>query len=125
MQEKLQQASSVLEEKNRQLIETRELHNTLAETLARRSHNDTEYEGLQAALMANEEKAVSLEVALATAEASRAEMETLEFGARQELDIGRENEQRLKTELGELQLTLVEVEKRATAASYGHESVMR
>jgi len=95
----LQETTKKVSERERQISEASARQQEIEAILSRRAHDDVDFEELRNALTANTETVEILESRVAEAEAARSTMEVLELGARQELDITREQVERLKTDV--------------------------
>jgi len=124
-QQRLQEAINDVAEKDRQLVETIAQNQAMSQVLEQRKHEDAEVEELRNNLVAKQQSIDSIQSRVTDAEAARQHKEVLEFGARQELDIAREEVKRLKEEVSGLQTMAANAEKNAQAVSAEMQEAMK
>lgn len=124
-QQRLQEAINDVAEKDRQLVETIAQNQAMSQVLEQRKHEDAEVEELRNNLVAKQQSIDSIQSRVTDAEAARQPKEVLEFGARQELDIAREEVKRLKEEVSGLQTMAANAEKNAQAVSAEMQEAMK
>lgn len=125
-QQRLQEAVNDVAEKDRQLVETIAQNlQAMSQVLEQRKHEDAEVEELRNNLVAKQQSIDSIQSRVTDAEAARQHKEVLEFGARQELDIAREEVKRLKEEVSGLQTMAANAEKNAQAVSAEMQEAMK
>jgi len=124
-QQRLQVATETFAEKDRQITEAIERQRIMTETLNGRSYDDIEVNELRSALLTESENRESMERRAEEADASRKHMEMLEFGARQELDIAREEAVRRKSEIAQLETKAAQVESEGQLESVEKQAVIR